>query len=230
MIDLLSLLYPQRCCFCGKIIEKGNTCKECIDKLPYLPTESCPLCFMPRRMCCCHHPFNGCASLFWYMEPVRSSLHGFKFRGERYKQVGYGLMLASLVKREYSRVQFDYIVPVPMEKAKQKARGYNQAECLAVELSKHCKIRILRNNLAKVRKTASQHTLSARERKANLEGAYQLRKADKIKGKTILLVDDIVTTANTLSECAKVLKSGGASMVYCVTVAATPPRENDRGE
>ena len=98
-------------------------------------------------------------------------------------------------------------------------RGYNQSEILAKEISKYFTSKFITNVLYKFKKSKVQSTLKLDERRKNVLGTYLIKNSDKIKGKTILLVDDIYTTGATASECAKMLKTNGARKVIVVTIA-----------
>lgn len=98
-------------------------------------------------------------------------------------------------------------------------RGYNQAELLAKEISKKVGVEYL-PTLKKIRHNTAQSTIKdSKQRAANVIGAYRVVDAEKVKGKYILLVDDVVTTGSTVSECARILKKSGAKAVYCLTLA-----------
>ena len=106
---------------------------------------------------------------------------------------------------------------VPMGTAQEQQRGYNQAELLAKELAKEWKLPCKRL-LRKVKKTRTQHKLPAQERRENVKGAFRVCR--KIRGKRIVLCDDIVTTGATLEECAEMLYAAGAEKIVAVTVAS----------
>lgn len=111
------------------------------------------------------------------------------------------------------------LVAVPMELKKMKNRGYNQAEELAQELSAIVKIPLISNNLVKIKKTAPQMTLSAKDRAENLKGAFAVKNAAELQGKKVFLVDDVYTTGSTMEECARVLKNAGVKSVWGIAIA-----------
>lgn len=114
--------------------------------------------------------------------------------------------------------QFDIIVPVPMTKSGQKKRGFNQAQKIAKELSYYSRRPVCSSALVKIRETKQQHTLTERQRRENLKGAFWVVRAHEISGKRVLLVDDVFTTGSTADECAKMLKKAGASCVIIGTI------------
>jgi ComF family protein len=129
----------------------------------------------------------------------------------------------------YNLPQDLILVPVPLHPSRKNWRGFNQAELLAVELSKRFKVRINSNLIVRVINTKTQVGLSREERKKNIKGAFRISQsarhrrgspeAAKYKGKSFILVDDVFTTGATMAEAAKVLKNAGAANVWAMTVA-----------
>src|SRR5204863_9391333 len=113
---------------------------------------------------------------------------------------------------------FDVIVPVPLHPARQRERGFNQASLLAELLSVHTSIPC-RPLLERIRYTTTQTALDRSERMENLHNAFRLRKNANVRGLHVLLLDDVLTTGSTLSECARVLKRAGAISVHAATAA-----------
>ena len=154
----------------------------------------------------------------FYRDNVRDSIHRFKFYRCRF----YAKPYAELIRKcllMHSDIKFDYITWVPLSRKRYRERGYDQAQCLAEALARSLKIPIW-GMLKKTRNTKAQSTLQDKsQRRANIAGAYTLAGGIDVKGLSILLIDDVVTTGSTLSECAKVLLINGAERVYCATVA-----------
>jgi len=111
------------------------------------------------------------------------------------------------------------IVPVPLHKSRERARGFNQAFELSKPLANMAQIPVLANLLSRVRPTKIQAGLSRRERRMNVAGAFVLSRSKTIEDKTVLLVDDVFTTGATLNECAKILRRNGARRVNVLTLA-----------
>jgi ComF family protein len=122
------------------------------------------------------------------------------------------------------------IVPVPLHRSKRSERGFNQAELIARAAVKHLPlpIEVATGVLVRQRATISQVGLSREERIANMSDAFRVRDRRRVHGRTLIVVDDVMTTGTTLSECARVLKQAGAERVWAATVArafqAAPPR------
>jgi ComF family protein len=113
----------------------------------------------------------------------------------------------------------DSVIPVPLFPGKQKKRGFNQATEIARELAKQKNIELVEGGLVKVRRTPPQTSLEASERHKNLKGAYAVVHDQGIKGKTVLLVDDVYTTGSTIQECSVALMKAGALEVRALTIA-----------
>ena len=206
---LLSLLYPAKCTFCHKLTRDGERiCQTCRAELPRTPHGAQVQKF----------PFiSACVSPLYYEKDVRESLLRYKFHHlTAYAEI-YAVFMAETIDENH--VSCDIITWVPLSRKRLRKRGYDQARLLAEQLSRIyrveccCLLRKKRNN------PAQSGTGSAEKRRANVTGVYTAVEQEKIKGKTILLVDDIVTTGSTLSECARMLLEAGAKEVRAVTVA-----------
>jgi len=111
------------------------------------------------------------------------------------------------------------LVPIPIEIKKLKDRGYNQAQELAKELGHKLNVPSIFDNLVKIKRTAPQMELSAKERQENLKGAFAVKNPAEFAGKKIFLVDDVYTTGSTMEECARALKATSAKQVFGIAIA-----------
>lgn len=210
---LLDLVFPQKCIFCHELLwqndAKDNICGKCRTQLPWT-TETSGITkadFVTK-----------CVSPLFYRDFVRESVKRYKFHRCDF----YCTTYASLIKEcllKHPDIKFDYITWVPLSRKRLRTRGYDQsrliADVLARDLDKPiwCMLR-------KARHTTAQSTLKDKsERRANIDGAYTLAPHTDVTGLNILLIDDVVTTGSTISECAKVLLLGGAERIYCATIA-----------
>jgi len=114
--------------------------------------------------------------------------------------------------------RFDVVIPVPLHPARKRERGFNQAELIAELLSTQANL-TMRDALERIRYTTTQTAHDRAERMENLRDAFRLRKKANVRGLRVLLIDDVLTTGSTLSECARVLKAGGAISVHAATAA-----------
>lgn len=214
---LLDLLFPIKCPFCRKLLEKGQdlVCSDCQRDLPWAlgPQGERKGEF-----------FALCTAPLWYQEQVRNSHHRYKFSGVRAYAAPYAELMAQCVNDRLAG-EFDVITWVPIHPRRRWKRGYDQSEWLARKLARRVDMPC-EPLLKKVRHTTAQSGLKGEsERRANVLGAYVLKSDAQVEGKRILLVDDVMTTGATLSECARVLRTAGVVQVFCVTLAMARPNE-----
>ncbi len=208
---LYELIYPPKCPFCGRVLENWETdglCDRCARELPRTsPEES-------REVEGC----DGCLSPVWYQDRVILAIHRYKFGGAKgYAGVFGGLMAECLAERWHEPV--DFITWAPLSAERLKERGYDQAALLARRVAELSGIPVLLA-LEKTRQTETQsHIEDEEQRKANVAGVYRARPDVDVKGKRIVLVDDIVTSGATLAECAACLRDAGAGSVAALTFA-----------
>lgn len=209
MLDkILSLFFPPKCPYCQKPIGLTLTeCDKCRSEFPtFAKSEIIPSGEM-------------CISPFVYDSLVRQAIINYKFYGRKQSADSFSKILADTVKSEYADIHFDTVTAVPLSGKRLRERGYNQSEIVAKQVAEILKIPYERLT-DKVKENREQHDLSLEERKENIQGVYALCGNASVSGKTILLIDDVITTGYTLSECCRVLKSGGASKIYCAAIAA----------
>lgn len=206
---MLRILYPPKCVLCARFLTKEETdlCHNCRQNTDSFPGSKTKIPFVAHW-----------TSLWYYKDDVRNSIHRFKFGNRRYYAEIYGRLLAVRLY-ESSYTDADMITWVPVSGLRRFQRGYDQSKLLAAALGKELSLPVVRL-LKKARHTPPQSTLShAPQRRANVLGAYKIKNACQVSGKRILLLDDVITTGATASECAKVLLTAGAKEVNLVTVA-----------
>ena len=204
--NLLELFFPTKCAFCGRVSARG-ICEACERTLPR--TE------LPLRE---GAGYGKCAVPLKYEGKVREALLRFKFRGGRGAAEGFGRLLGQCVAEELGGA-FDAVTYAPVSAKRRAARGYDQAYLLARETARHWDAEPL-TLLRKTRDNPPQSGLDAAGRRGNVVGVYEACDPGKIKGKRVLLIDDILTTGSTLSECARVLRAAGAASIVCACLAA----------
>jgi competence protein ComFC len=204
---LLSLFYPNRCLLCRKPMAKnGGLCENCKKEKPVSPLERRLEAYIPGgRNFLCRSPFL-------YTEGIRLSIHMFKFRGKYSLSKGFAREMVSCVPQK----PWDAVTWVPMTGKERKKRGYNQSQLLAKELSALLEIPA-ENLLEKVKDTTPQHQLSGKERRNHTRSLY--RGISDVKGKRVLLIDDVVTTGATLCACSGELFRKGAAEVTAICCA-----------
>jgi ComF family protein len=161
-------------------------------------------------------PLDWCEAWGEYREGLERLLHALKFERHDFLDEALSSLLGETFL-ERGDLAFDAIVAVPMSRARERRRGYNQADLLARALSARVGIPHAMNLLLRRGDRATQSTLPKRERAANVRGAFAA--APQVKGKSILIIDDISTTGETLRACASALRAAGADRVCAVVVA-----------
>ncbi len=151
-----------------------------------------------------------------YESTLRHLIHLLKYDGMEPLARPLGARLAALLPRA-GRV--DLIVPVPLHGRRRRARGFNQAELLAAELSRASSVRCDAGALRRDRPTETQTGLTHRQRRLNVQGAFCVRKPQAVAGRHVALVDDVITTGATVAACARVLKDAGAERVVVLALA-----------
>lgn len=206
--------------------KKGLICKECIN-IPRLVEE-------PRCICCSKHlqreealrcrdcsglkrSFERGIALYEYAS-VHDSIHAFKNMGRAEYAEFYGRQIRLRLMPVIREMKADALVPIPLHPGKLNKRGYNQATLLAREISKGSGVPVREDILKRVRKTAAQKKMNRESRQNNMKKAFHMVQND-VKLKTIILVDDVFTTGNTLEAAAAELKRGGVDKVYFVALA-----------
>ena len=209
---LLDLLFPTRCVFCRRSMPPGKPgiCPKCGENLPFTENGG-------RRR---GDFFAECVSALYYEDDVREAIHRYKFQGVQAYAETFGELTASCIY-EHLQGEFDILSWVPLDPWRRQRRGYDQTEMITRVVGK----RLCREPEVVLSKRRGVHpqsdTGSPEARRANIAGAYRVIDPDKIAGKRILLIDDIVTTGSTLSECAKTLLLAGAEEIRCATLAST---------
>ncbi|MCX5641918.1 MAG: ComF family protein [Candidatus Omnitrophica bacterium] len=200
---VLDLFYPYGCCACGKKIPPGIFCAGCYARIEPLTVTAVPYLFSAVR----------------YREPIVTAIHRFKYRGEVFLAPYLAEFLIELCRRRKLNERIDCIVPVPLHPTRFRERNFNQSELLGCEIAACFSLPVLNQLLIRCRNTPSQTGLSGKERRANVAGAFQVRKDVILKGRRCLLVDDVLTTGATLSACRNRLLASGAEEVYGLTLA-----------
>ena len=225
----LTLLYPPRCLVCG-VLGASGLCPACAREIVPVGLPQCARCghaLAPEGPCfnCAGRTpaFARARAMGGYEGVLRTAIHHFKYRDRPQLDAPLGGLLAAFARANgaaLNGLRFDALIPVPMHAVRKRLRGYNQSERLARVLSVELALPLATGVLLRTRATRAQVGLTAATRLTNLQGAFAVRRAETVRGKTLLLIDDVATTGSSLHECAAVLKSAGAKAVYALTLAA----------
>ncbi len=203
-----NILYPERCPYCTRVVPLGILyCDECAEKFTDI----------------IYHTYAKggyyTVSAVPYVDIFAEGIKRFKFNKDQQYAYQLARVMADAIATEYKDDEFDFITYVPLHPAKLAERGYNQSELLSRELSKLLGIPTV-EALKKTRNNQPQHSLNkASQRETNVKGVYRLIDKHIATNKIILLIDDIITTGNTLGECGRILMEGGAEKLLCATFA-----------
>jgi ComF family protein len=224
---ILDILFPKFCVNCDR--EGTYLCEDCLAVIDVSEYQYCAFCY-PAKIVLNGKTCNSCKKrkkldeLFCatsYDEKiVKKMLRLFKY--EPYAKE-LSKPLSDLIITHFQVLgkipEIDLIIPVPLHKNKLKNRGFNQSEKIALFIARFLKKPLLAQGLVKIKKTDDQMSLDKGQRQKNLKNAFFCPKPEIVKGKKILLIDDILTTGATIEECAQTLKRAGAREV-CATVVA----------
>ena len=231
----MDLLFPARCHLCGSFLATGalpHFCPQCLEALPLCHPPCCSKCGLPLltgdidTLCgsclVTDSPLHRTRFLLSYDETVVRLVHGFKFRGDFSMLSSVGLLFKRSGIKQYL-APFDCIVPVPLASGRLRRRGFNQSLLLArIFFPEHTeKIRV--NLLKRAKGGSPQRGLSGDARRINVRGIFHVKYQENIRGKSVLVVDDVLTTGATMAECARVLVDSGALLVQGVTLARVLP-------
>ena len=232
---LTQILYPKVCLSCKKKLgaeaKDGFICSQCRGKIKknlppfciscgrqlekrWFAKNICPSCQKKRLH------FDRAFSPFVYDGIIKELIHKFKYGGREH----LGLPLSELMTdfiRDYRLPMdcIDCIVPIPLHNTRLREREFNQAQILGRQIALEFKIDILNEAIVRTRHTKTQTDLEIRERAANVKGSFRVKDPEAVKGKNVLVIDDVLTTGATSSEVAAALKGAGANIVFVLTLA-----------
>jgi len=227
------IFFPSFCQLCSALLESPQeraVCQACWDQLK-APRHSFCLCCgrfyqgtgEPHFCSDClraRPPFSLHRSASKYEGILKDIIlifkyHHFKVLGEELAQFAY----QALKEEEVLWQKIDAFIPVPLHPKRRRQRGFNQSQVIAEGLEKIKEIKVFKGILVKAKNVPAQTSLVAEDREKNVIGAFRVSKEDRVKGKRLLLIDDVYTTGATIRECSRVLKKAGAKEVKALTLA-----------
>jgi ComF family protein len=243
---VLDLLFPVPCPVCGARTNEPDHrpfCAACWAGLPLLPSPGCPVCGgqfagLALGVTCeaCRRrppPFGYVRAVAAYQDGMRTAIHALKYGGRTAVARPLGVLLEQAGGRLLRSPSgpsappgelLDAVVPVPLHRARQAERGFNQAELLAAPCARRWGLPLLTRALVRVRPTHPQTELDPAARQANVAGAFRVARPREVTGKRLLVVDDVLTTGATAASVARALREGGAAAVWVLVLARVPPR------
>ncbi len=229
---ILNSVLPPRCILCGKILhEEEGLCPECFNEINFISRPYCLSCGRPfpevpsnEKLLCpsClkgdNYPFRMCRSAFHYDDTSKNLVLGLKFL-DKTENAGVLSRFLYQAGRDIWAEGADLLLPIPLHYTRLIKRRYNQSALLAKELEKLVVIPVDYGSVIRHKKTRPQVEFSGHERIQNVKGAFLVKHPERISGRRIVLIDDVMTTGSTLKECALVLQKAGAASVDALTVA-----------
>lgn len=213
---LLNLLYPQHCLICSRKIndlKASPICGNCSDKIKINPEISF---VKPGSE---DFAFDCAFYATAYDDVVKKCICLLKYDGKTQLADPLGKLMRDFAVKNMAAEDIDMIVPVPLHPVKLRERQFNQSELLAALLARKMNKKMIKDRVRRIKYTAPQTELKKDERRRNVKGAFLVRKGSYFNEKTVLLVDDVLTTGATMHECAKALKDAGAKKVVALALA-----------
>jgi len=233
---LLNVLLPKTCAHCKEdlhYLDTGPLCPACLGSLEQITGPSCIKCGLPLDSggeYCFSCRGNKSARLkvalvrsaFAFNPELRSLIHAFKYRGRKNLAESLGMELVRAYDRHPELKDYNFVIAVPLFRVKERERGFNQSELLAEVLAREKNLFVLKGAVERVRNTPSQTGLSKEERLKNVKEAFKVVKPELVKGRRILIVDDVATTLATTDELARALENSDAAGTAVFTLAREP--------
>jgi len=230
---LADILFPPACVVCEKILEEDlhfSFCSACFSEIRFIRSPLCPRCGLPYfAETDSDHPCGDCLSRKQYFTAVRSlgiyetsllkAIQRFKYQGSLHAGESLGSLMAAFSHHAFDVTEYDVFMPVPLHLQRLRERGFNQSLILARAMAHKFPGELDFMTLRRTASTAPQTGLKKEERAANVRGAFKLEHGHLVKGKKVLLIDDVYTTGSTVRECARILLRGGARQVGVLTLA-----------
>jgi len=237
---LLNLVFPLNCKICKTPIRESkgySICEDCFKTIKLIEQPYCVKCgkpliptefFIQNREILCFdcknkkYSFEFSRSTGVYDKVLKKCIHLFKYYGEKKLAKPLGKhMIDYLVKNDEFKKKIDLIIPIPLHKNDLKKRGFNQSILLGRIIGNYFSIPVEEKVLIKKKLTPFQVNLSKKEREKNILKVFSVEKPEEIKGKNILILDDVFTTGSTVEECAKELMKARANNIFVLTLART---------
>ena len=234
--SLLDIIYPPRCHICMDFLNNSEKtpciCDKCSRSFKKISHPYCSVCGIPFiskagedhlcGKCLVKRPcYDEMRAPYLYEGPIMDAIQRIKYSGRSYIAESLGLLLGEYTRTWLGRTEKMILLPVPLHIKRMRRRGFNQSMILSKKINEVLNARLDFQTLERTRNTGTQTGLKFKERLKNVKGAFEVSSNLKIRGKDIILVDDVATTGNTINECARVLKKAGCNSVYGLVLART---------
>ncbi len=218
---LVEVLYPPLCIACQQVVEGESplgklVCSACLQDLKPVSREFVQVHLLDRLE---ENYLDGLSVAWEFDLTLQAIIHHFKYQKMPRLARNIGRLAGAVLRDSPGQFKGDLVLPVPLHHLRQKERGYNQSLWIARGIFGEQEERVRKGILVRTRHTASQTRLNREERRKNVHQAFRVVRPEMVRGKRIILVDDVATTGATLNECARMLKKYGAICVIGVTLA-----------
>lgn len=242
LAKILDFIWPRECAVCTGASDRPGRyiCSDCLMRLPFLPVDGlcrqcgrdapglngeflCSECSSPPRP-----SYDRVGSVLRFEGRLREMINAYKFRGSLHLRNDFVDFLEAFVRVRFPVEKIGFVLPMPSSLTNRFWRGYNQCDYLASQLAKRLGVPYAGRAMKRRGVFRKQSELSAEERKTNVKGTFAVTREGKRclaampSSSAVLVLDDIMTTGATLSECAKTLKECSVENVWCVTLARSP--------
>ena len=231
---ILDLVWPRRCEVCGRPVDRAgrHVCADCLNRIPFVPAEGCcrvcgrAVAGLAGEYLCedcgrraTRPAFDRAACAIRFEDRAREMLLDYKFNRHLWLRDDFVDWLEAAARARFDLPAVDVVLPMPITAFHRLDRGYNQSAYLAAALARRIDRRCDEAVIARTGRPRRQSELSEEERRANAKGTFVVRRPARVRGRTVLVVDDVMTTGATLSACAKALKEAGAARIWCLALA-----------
>jgi len=218
--SFIDLIYPELCIMCKRSLNDGEhtLCAQCWNDLPAYVPEIDIVDELKQKL---QVPIYiaKISALWQFDENVQMIIHRLKYKHHKALARQIAKQMIEKIRLEQTDNKIDLLIPVPLHRKRKRRRGYNQSTLICNALSRISHIPTDEQSLKRIRNTASQTKLDIYQRIKNVSGAFQVIKKEKIASKTIILVDDVITTGSTINACAEQLMLNGAKEVFALSAA-----------
>lgn len=218
---LFDLILPRFCCSCNikLTVNEDTICQNCFSKIPLASEERLKREFERKFLnnkiiSDFYSPF-----VFEKDKELQHAIHSLKYQNKFQVGIFLGKVLAQKIQINRSNWKIDLIIPIPLHQLKKAERGYNQSYYIAKGMSKFLNLPCSDRIVKRKKYTESQTTMTLTERQENIFDAFKIRNKNAVNGKIILLVDDVITTGATISECGDVILKSGAKKIFSTSIA-----------
>ena len=224
----LVFLYPAECRVCEDFLGVTSVsyiCANCWQDVQFIEPPVCDICGIPGidGLCdeCAISPprYGKLRTIAFYHKSLQQAIHLFKFEKKRVFAKHLIQLINAHLPSDCSVAEYDFVLPIPIHKRRLRERGFNQATLLADGVAKAEGVPVLTETLVRKRHTVAQSSLDREARQQNIVGAFEVRNPDVIRGKQLLLIDDVFTTGATIREAVSELWTADPAEIDVLTLA-----------